>query len=631
MVSRPLPAVFAYLVHDGNPAIDAALVEALPHLEPFVQAAALEILLERDRPSGLAAVVGRFNDYEDALQRLICARAGELSAGVRLAIASSNLEERASAIEMIVRSDAGRLAYLLADAVRSRCRRTRELAAAGFHRMTARLVHRLETDPSAEEVADLETQAGCLAEALATAVQRWEIHFQPKVLEAALWLGDRVEPAIKNKLQERRTKIARVLNDILEGTSDPRLAGFLLRALAVPELRPAAARAIGRARDGALLRAMFMESWLLADAGIERGCRWIQGGQWLQQAVKVLCELDGAALGGAVRFLAVVGGPHQRKIELFRELIGVGLAEVRCAVVWHLVHDKSEAATNLLNIVATRPTDSIARMASREVRHRRSGAALAAVTGQPAPESISESTPHDVFDRYWNQFDDLSPKERVEASNAIGPYIPDLGTLLREKLASGEPLDRARALRMVSSLGLVTGLEESVRHLAHDPEPVVRSLAVAMLVELPGPTTERVLRAAVNDPDARVQANAIETLDRLNVEDRVACTKPKLGSPNNRVRGNAVKSLLRTELRWAGKVLLDMLEDPSPVNRLSALWVVERMQSRAALNRVGDMSRTDPDERVRRRAKRVWNVIAPERRTRSLSFEAAPKEAQASL
>ncbi|UCC32341.1 MAG: hypothetical protein JSU86_08665, partial [Phycisphaerales bacterium] len=397
--------------------------------------------------------------------------------------------------------DAGRLAYLLADAVRSRCRRTRELAAAGFYRMTAGLLHRLETDPTAEEVADLDVQADCLAEALATAVQRWEIHFQPKVLEAALWLGDRVEPAIKNKLHERRSKIARILNDILEGTSDPRLAGFLLRALAVPELRPAAARAISRARDGTLLRAMFIESWLLADAGIERGCRWIQGGQWLRQAVKVLFELDGAHLGGAVRFLAAVGGPHRRKIELFRELIGAGLAEIRCAVVWHLVHDKSEAATNLLNIVAMRPTDSIARMATREVRHRRSGAGLAVGTRQSALESISESTPHDVFDRYWSQFDDFSPDQRLEAGNAIGPHVPDLGTLLRGKLASGEPLDRARALRMVSSLGLVTGLEESVRHLAHDPEPVVRSLAIGMLVELPGPTTERVLRAAVNDPE----------------------------------------------------------------------------------------------------------------------------------
>ncbi|UCC30575.1 MAG: HEAT repeat domain-containing protein, partial [Phycisphaerales bacterium] len=109
-----------------------------------------------------------------------------------------------------------------------------------------------------------------------------------------------------------------------------------------------------------------------------------------------------------------------------------------------------------------------------------------------------------------------------------------------------------------------------------------------------------------------------------------ACTEPKLGSPNNRVRANAVKSLLRTELRRAGKVLLDMLEDPSPATRLSALWVIERMQSRAALNRVGDMSRADPDERVRRRAKRVWNLMPLERTTRSQSFEAAPKEAQAS-
>jgi HEAT repeat protein len=151
---------------------------------------------------------------------------------------------------------------------------------------------------------------------------------------------------------------------------------------------------------------------------------------------------------------------------------------------------------------------------------------------------------------------------------------------------------------------------EPVQRLAHDPDPVVRGLAVGALWQLPGATTERLLRAAINDPDDRVVANAVEGMDRLDVADRVALTEPKLGSPSSRVRANAVKSLLRAELRQAGEVLLDMLADPSAAHRLSALWVVERIRSRAALGRVRGMSIADPDQRVKERASRICSHVA---------------------
>lgn len=144
-----------------------------------------------------------------------------------------------------------------------------------------------------------------------------------------------------------------------------------------------------------------------------------------------------------------------------------------------------------------------------------------------------------------------------------------------------------------------------VYRLAHDPDPVVRSLAVSLLGELPGATSERILRAAVNDADERVQANAIEALDRLNLPSRVAVTAPKLTARSGRVRANAVKSLLRTELRQSAETLLDMLEDASRAHRLSALWVVERLGLGSMLERLEQLSAKDPDQQVRQRARRV--------------------------
>jgi HEAT repeat protein len=171
------------------------------------------------------------------------------------------------------------------------------------------------------------------------------------------------------------------------------------------------------------------------------------------------------------------------------------------------------------------------------------------------------------------------------------------------------PIERCRAVRVAKVLGLLSEVAEEVYQLAHDGEAVVRSTAVGALTELPGATTTRILRAAVNDPDARVQANAIEALDRLNVDDRLPYIRAKLSSSHGRVRANAVRALLRVELREAGEVLLDMLDDSSQAHRLSALWVIERMRLRSVLQRISELSRGDPDERVRRRAQRVFREL----------------------
>jgi hypothetical protein len=51
--------------------------------------------------------------------------------------------------------------------------------------------------------------------------------------------------------------------------------------------------------------------------------------------------------------------------------------------------------------------------------------------------------------------------------------------------------------------------------------------------------------------------------------------------------------------------LIDMLEGPSRVHQLSALWVVERLRLLTMRDRIDEISRENPDESVRRRAESV--------------------------
>ena len=614
--SPAVPAAMALLRGEPNLAADAALVEVLPGLEPPVQAAALQMLIERSHQPSLAAVVGGFNKFSETGQALILQQVRDFFGALRLALGLDTFEKRAGAIEVIVRTAHGRLVYLLADALRSPCPRTRTLAAEGLHRLTAELLNRFDAEPTAVEVATLQTLADGLAEALEKAIATWEIHYQPKALEAALWMGDRVDAAIQRKLQQRRTKIARPLSHLLERVSDPYLAGFALRALAVPSLRSAAAKAIGHASDPAFIQAVLRDVWLLGDPAIARGCRWIRSSPWLHDSVNVFLSSDAPAAAAAVRLLAACGGPPEPKLEQYAALLAGQRPDLRQEVVWRLVDDESEAATELLDMIAGRFRDEVGKVAAHEVRRRRPMARPPPTTsGQPA-EVSRVARAWRAFDRFWAEYDELETAELTTLNEALRPLADDLLAPLRSRLASGRPGDRARALEVVHTFGLERKLAERICGLAYDPDPMVRSRAVSMLARLPGPTASRILRTAMDDQDERVQANAIEALEALDSEDRLRWTESKLESPSNRVRANAVKSLLCAELHRAGEALLDMLEGPSPAHRLSALWVVERLKLRAVGRRLVYLSRNDPDPRVRRRAERVLRGLAAEQGVR---------------
>ena len=618
-----VPVALAHLREERNVAADTAVALALPHMAAPAQAAALQLLVERGRQESLAQVVAGFVRYDPPLQSLVLANLRGLFGGVRRAIGSPEYADRAAAIELIRRSRDGHLMDLLADSLRARCVRTRELAAQVLHELAEELLHRGTEGSDLGSDAGRATLAEGLAHALRRAIATWEIHLQPRILEAALWMGDLVEPAIRKRLSERQCKLAWALQHVLEGLRDPRLAGFALRALSFPALRPSAARAIGRASDPAFVRALLRECWLLADLEIEHGCRWLRDVQWLEAVADGRATLTAEEAAGAVRLIACAGGSVESKVERFRRLVAEDAPELRCAVVWQLVEMEADCAGDLVRTISGRTGDDAGRIAEREQRRRRLNDEGASA-GPPLPADTSPAgRAWRAFERYWEEYAELEVEDRQALTEAMCPLAAELLVPIRARLASSTARDRARALAIVRDFGLTATMAEQVYQHAHDPDPVVRSLAVALLAGLPGPTSARILRGAVNDVDERVQANAVEALDRLDAADRAACTLPKLDSANARLRANAVKSLLRLEAGRAVEALLGMLTDPQPAHRLSALWVVERLHLRAVVGRLLDLRGSDPDGRVRRRAARVLETLPVE--TKPQQRDAGPE------
>lgn len=597
MGAGPIPVVFQHLRRERNVAADAALFEVLGHLEGAAQQAAVDLLLRRDHTATLVAVVGRFKEFDAVLQARLADRAGDLFAAIRAALGASRFELRAGAIALVARARAPRQLYLLGEALRHRCVRTRELAAAALQAVTADyLVRRAAAAP--EQVRALCEEGAGLAEALNAAIMQWETHLLPMALTAALWLDDQLHPVLLKKLREPRTRIVRALVECLEGTRDPRLASFAIRALAIPQLRAAAARCIERATDELFQQALLDASWLLSDPVLAQAGRAVRSAAWVE--ARAAGEREGDLLAeSSLRWLDCMGNPPEQRQAGYQELLTVGSSAVRRSVLWRCVEDTGAAPSALLAVIAARQGDELGTIARREIGRRGS-------SSPPATPPAGEPPAGHLAARYWSLLErDAGQEELAEAARPLRDCPEAVVGFLRQKLASGGTPERIRAMQMALHFGLEARLTDLFLRLANDGDAAVRAQAVAALEHVPGAAAQRVLRRSAGDVVPRVQANAVEALDHRNDPDRAAVTRPRLSSPHARVRANAIKSLLRLEVQEAGAALVKMLEDDARAHRLSGLWVVERLQLGSLLRRVAELSQRDPDEQVRRRAARV--------------------------
>ena len=84
------------------------------------------------------------------------------------------------------------------------------------------------------------------------------------------------------------------------------------------------------------------------------------------------------------------------------------------------------------------------------------------------------------FDALWRSLDDLDDETLASVGDSFARDHSDPVVRTRAKLACAQPADRIKALRIVRALKLTRLLEEQIYRLANDPDPVVRSFAVAL-------------------------------------------------------------------------------------------------------------------------------------------------------
>lgn len=176
-----------------------------------------------------------------------------------------------------------------------------------------------------------------------------------------------------------------------------------------------------------------------------------------------------------------------------------------------------------------------------------------------------------------------------------------------------------RAMQRLRRLGLVPHAQDVlVETIRRDQEARCVATATAALGEMRLAGAAGVITACVSHTDARVRANAIEAIGRLSRSPgtgRLLDLKPLRDDPHHRVRANALRAMLAgIEPAGGAASLSAMLGDERPMHRLAGVWVAQRTltgpgRARAGerypelVARVGELATSDPDVKVRRRAK----------------------------
>ena len=623
-----LPLIYNLLCDTSNLAADELLLSSVGELEPEYQRHALETLLKRQQPVALRQLVEQYHRLPDLCRHQLGEHIDQLEGVFREVIRSPSEQDRSNLIDLIAGCASYSMSYLLSMGLRSGSSETRAQAASALRTLTEQLLQAQSHD---QNVAILSGHRKMMHTALREALQAYETHLRTTVVDATAMLSLDLEDEVRTEAQRPQSKYWRAVLDMLRFRPNPIFAALVLQALGIEQTRVRFAELITKCQDNQFMLAVANRSWLVGDPGIRKGCRLVRRLQWLEENEETLLAMPASDFQQTARFLESTGIPDAKKIEWYRSVLLSDRKDKHETAVWGIIAISSDQSSDVLRTVADWGEPHLARISLRALRAREAGCDVGSAVqhrARPIAPDVrgDEGSPSSSdFDEYWANYDQTSESRRLSLGRSLLASDLKFEESLSEKLSSANGVDRALAVNVIRTLQLTERFRAQILERALDPDHFVRSAAVKALPQLRSAAAHRVLSSALKDPDRRVRANAIEALDELRSADRVEKISPSLVDGDHRIRAAAIKSLLKLQVREAAEALLQMLRDPSRAHRISALWVVDKYGLTTIVNQIASMADEDPDEVVRKRAKRLIRAEKRKRGKRDAPIP-APKE-----
>jgi HEAT repeat protein len=606
-----LPAVIAL----RSKSVDQALSAALAHADADEVGALGLAMLERGKPNAAEALVGAYHRLPTDLQHKVVAEAERFATSIRRAAGGRGDQAALNALAIIENAASTRLAYLVTSMCRHGEARVREQAG----RCLVALARRAASSPEPHQQPHLDTlSTRFLIEAVEQAVVLYSRHDQPDVLSAMLWLMPRPMPEALAALRSAEHAATEPLAHRLTADSDTASRRALLGLIAIRPLADACGRALSDANLSQSLGEVLETGHLLAMPAVTRALGRVRRPETLWPDAKQHSAMPTHARRWLPTYLAATTPDTHEQVARLASLSRRTDPPTRLAVLRRLLAiarsrnaDDRAAADNANDAIAllTRdPEPAIARTALWhliQVDYAGLPRILADLVNSRHPAIRRLASKHLAplgFDRYWDAWPKLDPKRRVAAGRALIKIDGDFHRHLANRLASRDPDKRLRALGIIATLNQGCFFEEVLLDLCacHD-ERIVAS-AVKALSGCTSEAAKKTLDLALEHDDARIRANALEAISHSQAAENLDKLLDMAQDQAQRPRANAIKALLELRAKDALPSLTRMLNDQRAQHRISALWLIDELGILHLARLVAEMSLSDEDERVKKRA-----------------------------
>ena len=635
------------LISSENEAADELLLEGLRLGAEVEQMVVLKAIFQRKRIRGLSGVVQQYEALPERLQLFAISNINLLHHALRECGRSDQPEVRQAAIRLIAVSRQCNLAYVLTENLQSPDESLSKTAAEGIvalSRWISTSTRQLQRHyrpapempgPEGEKAESSPEEAGPDFGALYQEIMEQRVEIETVVARAMdVHRGRHAQDLLRAALllcDWPQSKTLAILQTTKRGGQSPMvrrlqqppeaeyIEAFLLGATH-GQLRLHFGSVFSRIDDPPALDALLRKTHWLKDQQLQLCMHQVSRGPWWQEG-ELLRDLARRESGDACRIGEWIGASGMHDLmqdERLTILAQHAAADPggRLSLLRVAMRRKKNASVHFLRFMLADADERLVRLAAREIVRRRptdfENMLLQLMTNAPPTvrRVVSRAIGHVGFENFWQRFDRLDRPTRKQAGKAMLKLLPDAPQRLARRLGSGPMEQRLKALQITQELGLSETLRDSVIALTSHPHPKVRSKAVVVLGDAPGPTTDLLMERILRDTDPRVRANAIEVLENHQTPRLITLLAERARTTNNRERANAIKALHRMRVGNVGPALTAMLQDPRPEHRISAIWALQQMNWWKLLSEVGRMAKEDGNLRVRRYALTVLRGVA---------------------
>ena len=637
-----LDRLFHALIRTENQAADDLLLQALRLGNEAEQARILDALLERKSPRGLAGLIGAFDGLSDALQEQVLRNVRFLHHALAECGRSRDPQLRLAAMKLIALGRQGKLAYVLSENLHETNDALPKAAAdalVALARWIATETRRLQRgippraadaslegdarDDAAKVYQLILEQRPEIEAAVARAVNLHRGKQGTELLRAALLLADWPQSRTLAILQTSKHGAQNSMVRRLQQPPDSEHVDAFLLGATHGHLRSSFAVTFSHIEQAPVLEALLRRTHWLKDAQLQSCMHAVTRGAWWNPG-ELAREIDRRPAEEASRIAEWLSASGLHDVELddryaaLLERLGDGADSVagRLRVLRITLRRKRGSSVGILKTLISDPDERIARMAAREMIRRRppdyENILLKQMTQAPPSVRllIGRSIGQAGFEQFWQRFDRIDRKTRQSAGRAMFKLLPDAPERLYRRATTGPAEQRVKALQIAHELGATGQLGPAIVRLCEDPNPHVRSKAVAVLANIPDLPSEMLVERLLKDPDPRVRANAIEVLEARKDPQFVPLLAERARSASGRERANAIRAMHRMRISTAGTQLTAMLRDGRAEHRISAMWALRQIGFWRILNEVVTLARTDTDLRVRRYALTLLKNVA---------------------